>query len=60
MQFGSAAQWDQSIKTTKDGSALDAASPLYYSFTTVREREQRIFATQEEAAAGGQTWDLDP
>ena len=59
MQF-EGSEWDQAIKTTIEGARIQANTPLYYSYTTISEKDRRIFATHAEVDTGSQPWDLDP
>ena len=59
MQFADG-EWDNAYLTTNNGDKFAANSPLYYSFSTINEGEQKIFATEAEAKSGDQVWDLNP
>lgn len=59
MQFDAAAT-EHTNKTTKAGDTIAAVSPLYYSFSMINEREQKIFATETEVKSGDQVWDMNP
>jgi len=47
-------------KTTLRDESVEAAAPLYYAFHKINGEERQVFATEQQALAGGQPWDLDP
>ena len=52
---------EHTSKTTNSNVVIDSASPLYYSFTSMGGfNEKKVYATEKEALAGGQDWDVNP
>lgn len=48
------------VKTSSTDSDMPASSPLYYSYSMINDSEKKVYATEEEALSGGQSWDLNP
>ena len=40
------------VKTTANNEEVAHHKPLYYSFSTINDKEQKIFATEEEVRTG--------
>ena len=59
MQFDDAAV-EHTSKTSSSGENIAAASPLYYSYSKINDREQKIFATEAEVNSGDHFWDMNP
>ena len=54
------AKYQEEFKLTSTGEQIDAKEPLYYSYSTISEKEQRVYASEAEAIKGGQLYDTDP
>ena len=48
------------VRTTAKSEEISHDQPLYYSYTNIDDREQRIYATEDEVRRGDQIWDLNP
>lgn len=59
MPFNAASE-EHGQKTSNSGASISKDSPLYYSYATISENEQKIIATEEEAFSGNQAWDMNP
>ena len=59
LEFAAAAT-EHAQKTSNSEASISSSDPLYYSYHTINEQEQKIFATESEAMSGEETWDLNP
>ena len=39
---------------------MPSSDPLYYSYSIISDKEDKVYATQEDVKGGDQQWDLNP
>ena len=49
-----------SVCTTAKSEQISHDQPLYYSYTNIDDKEQKIYAKEDEVRGGDQIWDLNP